>query len=96
MNHIKKVYIKSNIPYENIYKPRAKTVYVSLNNIVRKIENDDKISKNFKDDFIDAYDNISNKTKLQFHNKYYRKYVMDPIKLHYIEKNIEADDKNLL
>ena len=54
LNHIKKIYIKSNIGYDNIYKPRAKTVNVSLDNIIRKIENDDKISQELKDNFIDG------------------------------------------
>ena len=33
LNHIKKIYIKSNIGHNNIYKPRAKTVNVSLDTI---------------------------------------------------------------
>ena len=35
LNYIKKIYIKSNIGYNNIYKPRAKTVNVSLDTIIR-------------------------------------------------------------
>ena len=93
LNHIKKIYIKSNIGYGNIYKPRAKTVNVSLDNIVRKIENDNKISNDLKDNFIEAYNGIPNKTRIQFHNKYYREYVMEPIERYYIEKNIYADDE---
>ena len=64
------MYIKSDIGYENIYKPRAKTDYISLDNIVRIIKNNDKISKDIKDDFIDAYNTIPNKTKIKFHNKF--------------------------
>ena len=93
LNYIKKIYIKSNIGYDKIYKPRAKTVYVSLDTIIRKIENDDMISNELKDDFIDAYNNIPNKTKIQVHNKYYRQYVMGPVEKYYIEKNIDADDE---
>ncbi len=93
LNYIKKIYIKSNIGYDKIYKPRPKTVNVSLGNIIKKIENDDKISNELKDDFIDAYNNIPNKTSIQFHNKYYREYVMEPIERYYIEKNIDADDE---
>ena len=69
-----------------IYKPRFKTANISLDNIIRKIENDDKISKDLKDNFIDGYNNIPNKTKIQFHNKYYREYVMEPIGQYYIKK----------
>ena len=93
LNYIKKIYIKSNIGYDKIYKPRPKTVNVRLGNIIRKIENDDKISNELKDDFIDAYNNIPNKTSIQFHNKYYKEYVMEPVEKYYIEKNIYADDE---
>ena len=93
LNYIKKIYIKSNVGYEKIYKPRPKTVNVSLGNIIKKIENDNNISNELKDDFIEAYNNIPNKTSIYFHNKYYREYVMEPIEKYYIEKNIDADDE---
>ena len=93
LNYIKKIYIKSNIGYDKIYKPRPKTVNVSLGNIIKKIENDNNISNELKDDFIDAYNNIPNKTSIQFHNKYYREYVMEPVEKYYEEKNIDADDE---
>ena len=93
LNYIKKIYIKSNIGYDNIYKPRSKTINISLGNIIKKIENDDKISNELKDDFIDAYNNIPNKTSIQFHNKYYREYVMEPVEKYYEEKDIDADDE---
>ena len=93
LNYIKKIYIKSNIGYDKIYKPRPKTVNVSLGNIIKKIENDDKISNELKDDFIDAYNKIPNKTSIQFHNKYYREYVMEPVEKYYEEKDIDADDE---
>ena len=93
LNYIKKIYIKSNIGYDKIYKPRPKTVNVSLGNIIKKIENDNNISNELKDDFIDAYNNIPNKTSIQFHNKYYREYVMEPVEKYYEEKDIDADDE---
>ena len=93
LNYIKKIYIKSNIGYDNIYKPRSKTVNVTLDTIIRKIENDNKISNELKDDFIDAYNKIANKTKIQFHNKYYREYVMEPVERYHKEKEDEADDE---
>ena len=85
LNYIKKIYIKSNIGYDKIYKPRAKTVNVSLDNIIKKMKNDNEISNELKDNFIDAYNNIPNKTSIQFHNKYYREYVMEPVEKYYIE-----------
>ena len=93
LNYIKNIYIKSNIGYDNIYKPRSKTINISLGNIIKKIENDDKISNELKDNFIEAYNNIPNKTSIQFHNRYYREYVMEPVERYYIEKNIDADDE---
>ena len=93
LNYIKKIYIKSNVGYDKIYKPRPKTVNVNLGNIIKKIESDDKISNELKDDFIDAYNNIPNKTSIQFHNKYYREYVMKPVEKYYEEKDIDADDE---
>ena len=93
LNYIKRIYIKSNIGYDKIYKPRPKTVDVNLGNIIKKIENDDKISNELKDDFIDAYNNIPNKTSIQFHNKYCREYVMEPVEKYYEGKDIDADDE---
>ena len=93
LNHIKNIYIKSGIGYENIYKTRAKTDYISLDNIVRIIKDNDKASKDIKDDFIDAYNTIPNITKIKFHNKFYRQYVMEPVDQYYIEKNVLADDE---
>ena len=96
LNYIKKIYIKSDIGYDNIYKPRSKTVNVSLGNIIKKIENDDKISNELKDDFIDANNNIPNKTSIQFRNKYYREYVMEPVERYYKEKDDEVDDEKFI
>ena len=44
LDYIKNIYIKSDIGYDNIYKPRPKTVMISLSNIVKKIENDNRYS----------------------------------------------------
>ena len=93
LNHIKKIYIKSNIGYNNISKPKAKTVNISLGYLIGRIENDDRISNELKDNFIDGYNKIPNKTKIQFHNKYYRQYVMEPVERYYKEKDDEADDE---
>ena len=61
--------------------------------LLKKIENDDKISNELKDDFIDAYNNIPNKTSIQFSNKYYKQYVMEPVEKCYEEKDDYADDE---
>ena len=61
--------------------------------LLKKIENDDKISNELKDNLIEAYNNIPNKTSIQFHNKYHREYVMEPVEKYYKEKDIDADDE---
>ena len=97
LNYIKKMYIKSEIGYDDIYKPKVKTVNINLGNIIRKIENDDRISNELKDDFTDAYNNIPNKTRIQFNNKYYREYVMEPVEtILYRKKILMQMMKNLL
>ena len=96
LNYIKKIYIKSDIGYDNIYKPKAKTVNINLGNIIRKIENDDRISNELKDNFIDGYNDIPNKTRIQFHNRYYREYVMEPVNDIISKKILMQMMKNLL
>ena len=77
-----------------IYIPRSKTINISLDNIIRKMENDNIISNDLKNDFIGDYNKILNKTKIQFHNKYYREYVMEPVERYYKEKDDDdADDE---
>ena len=69
---------------------------ICLGNIITKIENDNKISNELKDNFIDAYNNIPNNTRIQFHNKYYREYVMESVEQYYIEEMFWLMMKNLL
>ena len=45
-----------------IYKPKSKNDNITLGNIIRKIENNNKISNELKDNFIEAYNDIPNKT----------------------------------
>ena len=64
LNHIKDLYIKSNISYKDIYQPNAKTKTISLDNVIRSIKKDGDIPNNLKEGFMHAYDNIANKTKI--------------------------------
>ena len=63
LNHIKDLYIKSNILYKDIYQPKAKAKIMSLDSIIRSIKKDGDIPNNLKEGIIFAYDNIANKTK---------------------------------
>ena len=95
LNHIKDLYIKSNISYKDIYRPNAKTKTISLD-VVRSIKKDGDIPYNLKEGFIYAYDNIANKTKIKYSKDIYEQYVLDPIAQYYIDKNdnLSLDDES--
>ena len=48
LSTIKDIYLKSNIPFENIYLPRESTKYVYLDTIVRKINSNTDIPDEIK------------------------------------------------
>ena len=85
MNHIKDLYIKANISYKDIYKPKLKTKNISLDTIIRSIKNDGNIPNNLKESLIYAYDNIANKTKIKYSKDIYDQYVLNPIAQYYID-----------
>ena len=87
MNHIKDLYIKSNISYKDIYQPNAKTKTISLDNVIKSIKKDGDIPNNLKEGFIYAYDNVTNKTKIKYSKDIYEQYVLDPIAQYYIDKD---------
>ena len=61
LNHIKDLFIKSNISYKDIYQPNAKTKTTSLDSVIRSIKKDGDIPNSLKEGIIFAYDNIANK-----------------------------------
>ena len=66
LNHIKDLYIKSNISYNDIYQPKSKTKIVSLDSVIRSIRKDGDIPNNLKEGLIYAYNNIANKTTIKY------------------------------
>ena len=48
LNHIKDLFIKSNISYKDIYQPKSKTKIVSLDSVIRSIKKDGDIPNNLK------------------------------------------------
>ena len=92
MNHIKNLYIKSNIPYKNIYQPKSKTKVISLDSVIRSIKKDGDIPNKLKESLIYAYDNIANKTEIKYSKDIYDQYVLNPIAQYYID---EDDDLSL-
>ena len=82
---IKNIYLKSNIPYEDIYIPRAKTKYVYLDTIVRKINSNNNIPDEMKYKFVHTYNNIANKTSIKYSREIYEEYVLKPIREYYVQ-----------
>ena len=82
---IKNIYLKSNIPYEDIYIPRAKTKYVYLDKIVRKINSNNNIPDEMKIEFVHTYNNIANKTSIKYSREIYEEYVLKPIREYYVQ-----------
>ena len=82
---IKNIYLKSNIPYEDIYIPRAKTKYVYLDKIVRKINSNNNIPDEMKIEFVHTYNNIVNKTSIKYSREIYEEYVLKPIREYYVQ-----------
>ena len=92
LNHIKDLYIKSNISYKDIYQPNAKTKTIYLDSVIRSIKKDGDIPNNLKEGLIFAYDNMANKTKIKYSKDIYDQYVLDPIAQYYIDKDDKKDD----
>ena len=82
---IKNVYLKSNFPYEDIYIPRAKTKYVHLDTIVKKINSNNNIPDEMKYKFVHTYNNIVNKTSIKYSREIYEEYVLKPIREYYVQ-----------
>ena len=77
---IKDIYLKSNVPFEDIYIPRAKTKYVYLDTVVRKLNSNNNIPDEMKYQFVHTYNNIVNKTCIKCNRQDYEKFVIIPIK----------------
>ena len=96
LNHIKDLYMKSNILCKDIYQSKSKTKIISLDSVIRSIKKDGDIPNNLKEGLIYAYDNIANKTKIKYIRGIYDQYVLDPIAQYYINKddNLSLDDES--
>ena len=80
LSTVKDIYLKSNIPFENIYLPRESTKCVYLDTIVRKINSNSDIPDEIKYNFVRDYNNIVNKTSIKYSRQDYEKFVINPIK----------------
>ena len=90
---IKNIYLKSNIPYEDIYIPRAKTKYVYLDTVVRKIDSNSDIPDEMKYKFVHTYNNIVNKTSIKYSRETYEEYVLKPIREYY-DQDEDRNERN--
>ena len=90
---IKNIYLKSNIPYEDIYIPRAKTKYVYFDTVVRKITSNRDIPNEIEYKFVHTYDNIVNKTSIKYSRESSEKYVLKPIREYY-DQDEDRNERN--
>ena len=96
MNYIKDLYIKSDIPYKDIYQPKSETKIISLDSVLRSIKKDGDIPNDLKEGLIYAYDNIANETKIKYSKDIYDQYVLNPIGQYHIDKDddLSLDDES--
>ena len=93
LSTIKDIYLKSNIPFEDIYTPRSTTKNVYLDSIIRKINSNTDIPDEIKYNFVRDYNNIVNKTSIKYDRESYEKYVLNPIKEYY-DQDEERNEKD--
>ena len=72
------VEIYDNNPDANVYNPKIKDKPVKLQNVINKIEKDEKIGTQYKE-FVNEFRNILNNTKIKYDYEIYKKLVLDKI-----------------
>ena len=72
------VEIYDNSPNANVYKPKNKDKPVKLQNVINKIEKDEKIGTQYKE-FVNEFRNIPNNTKIKYDYEIYKNLVLDKI-----------------
>ena len=95
LSTVKDIYLRSNIPFENIYLSRESTKYVYLDIIVRKINSNSDIPDEIKYNFVRDDNNIVNKASIKYSRQDYEKFVINPIKEYYDKDTRDERDKSL-
>ena len=72
------VEIYDNNPNARVYNPRNKNELVKLQNVVNKIDKDEKIDKQYKE-FVTEFRNIPNNTKIKYDYEIYKNLILDKI-----------------
>ena len=78
------VEIYDNNPNATVYNPKYKDRAVKIQNVINKIDNDNKIDEQFKQ-IVTEFRNISNNTKIKYDYKTYKNLVLDKINNEEIE-----------
>ena len=89
------VEIYDNNPNATVYNPKNKDKSVKLQNVIDKIDNDNKIDEQFKQ-IVTEFRNISNNTKIKYDYETYKNLVLDKINNEEIEtSNNDSLIKNI-
>ena len=83
------VEIYDNNPNAKVYNPKNKDKSVKLQNVINKIDNDNKIDKQYKE-FVNEFRNISNNTKIEYDYETYKNLVLDRV------NNEDSDDDSTI
>ena len=88
------VEIYDNNPNANVYNPTKKDKSVKLQNVVNKIDNDQKIDKKYKY-FVNEFKNIPGNTKIKYDYKTYKDLILDRINNQGIEPSNNSFTKEV-
>ena len=72
------VEIYDNNPNAKVYNPKIKNKSVKLQNVINKIDRDEKIDKQYKE-FVTEFRNIPNNTKIKYDYEIYKNLILDKI-----------------
>ena len=72
------VEIYDNNPNSKVYNPKIKDKAVKLQNVINKIDKDEKIDKQYKE-FVTEFRNIPNNTKIKYDYEIYKNLILDKI-----------------
>ena len=72
------VEIYDNNPNSKVYNPKIKDKPVKLQNVINKIDKDEKIDKQYKE-FVSEFRNIPNNTKIKYDYEIYKNLILDKI-----------------
>ena len=85
------VEIYDNNPNAKVYNPINKDKPVKLQNVINKIDKDEKIDKQYKE-FVTEFRNIPNNTKIKYDYEIYKNLILDKIN----DDEEEPKDKNFI